>query len=103
MNIIVCVKQVPSSAGARIDPKTNTILRDGKASVINPFDSHALEAALLLKDTCGGKVSALSMGIPAICPGCVIGSGAHTREEYVEIDSLLPGLKMALQLILHHF
>lgn len=65
MNIIVCVKQVPSSAGARIDPKTNTILRDGKASVINPFDSHALEAALLLKDACGGKVSALSMGIPA--------------------------------------
>ncbi len=45
----------------------------------------------------------LSMGIPAICPGCVMGSGAHTREEYVEIDSLLPGLKVAAQLILHHF
>ena len=45
----------------------------------------------------------LSMGIPAICPGCVLGAGAHTREEYVEIDSLLPGLKVAAQLILHHF
>lgn len=45
----------------------------------------------------------LSMGIPAICPGCVLGSGAHTREEYVEIDSLLPGLKVAFELILHHF
>jgi len=45
----------------------------------------------------------LSMGIPAICPGCVMGWGAHTREEYVEIDSLLPGLKVAAQLILHHF
>ena len=45
----------------------------------------------------------LSMGIPAICPGCVMGAGAHTREEYVEIDSLLPGLKVAAQLILHHF
>ena len=45
----------------------------------------------------------LSMGIPAICPGCVIGWGAHTREEYVEIDSLLPGLKLAAELILHHF
>ena len=45
----------------------------------------------------------LSMGIPAICPGCVIGSGAHTREEYVQIDSLLPGLKVAFELILHHF
>ena len=45
----------------------------------------------------------LSMGIPAICPGCVLGAGAHTREEYVEIGSLLPGLKVAAQLILHHF
>ena len=45
----------------------------------------------------------LSMGIPAICPGCILGSGAHTREEYVEIDSLLPGLKVAFELILHHF
>ena len=45
----------------------------------------------------------LSMGIPAICPGCVLGAGAHTREEYVEIDSLLPGLKVAFELVLHHF
>lgn len=45
----------------------------------------------------------LSMGIPAICPGCVLGAGAHTREEYVEIDSLLPGLKVAAELILYHF
>ena len=45
----------------------------------------------------------LSMGIPAICPGCMMGAGAHTREEYVEIDSLLPGLKVAAELILHHF
>ncbi len=45
----------------------------------------------------------LSMGITAICPGCVMGSGAHTREEYVEEKSLLPGLKVAFSLILHHF
>ena len=45
----------------------------------------------------------LSMGIPAICPGCVMGAGSHTREEYVEIDSLLPGLKVAFELVLHHF
>ena len=45
----------------------------------------------------------LSMGIPAICPGCVIGAGAHTREEYVEQSSLLPGLKVAFSLIAHHF
>ena len=45
----------------------------------------------------------LSMGIPAVCVGCAIGQGAHTREEYVEIDSLQPGLAVALELIMHHF
>lgn len=45
----------------------------------------------------------LSMRIPAICPGCVLGAGAHTREEYVEIDSLLPGLKVCFELVAHHF
>ncbi len=45
----------------------------------------------------------LSMGIAAICPGCVMGEGAHTREEFVEEWSLLPGLKVAFSLILHHF
>ena len=45
----------------------------------------------------------LSQGIPALCLGVYAGAGSHTREEYVEIDSLLPGHKMALELILHHF
>ncbi|MBQ7801370.1 MAG: M20/M25/M40 family metallo-hydrolase [Oscillospiraceae bacterium] len=45
----------------------------------------------------------LSMGIPAICVGCYDGGGAHTREEYVEIEGLLPGLKAAFGLILYHF
>lgn len=45
----------------------------------------------------------LSMGIPAVCVGCVRGGGAHTREEYVEIDSLAPGLGVALEMILSHF
>lgn len=45
----------------------------------------------------------MSMGIPAICLGAVEGGKAHTREEYVVIDSLLPGLKVAAEMILHHF
>ena len=45
----------------------------------------------------------LSMGIPAICVGCYEGAGSHTREEYVKIDSLLPGLKLACDMILYHF
>lgn len=45
----------------------------------------------------------LSLGIPAVCIGCADGGGAHTREEYVIIDSLKPGLGVAFELILHHF
>lgn len=45
----------------------------------------------------------MAMGIPAICMGCIEGGGAHTRGEYVVIDSLLPGLKVAAEMILHHF
>ena len=45
----------------------------------------------------------LSLGIPAICIGCLYGEGEHTREERVQISSLLPGLKLCYQLVLHHF
>ena len=45
----------------------------------------------------------LSMGIPALCVGCCHGRGAHTREEYIELDSLAPGLRLCFELILHHF
>ncbi len=45
----------------------------------------------------------LSMGIPSVCVGCVDGGGAHTREEFVRIDSLLPGIGVAFELILAHF
>lgn len=45
----------------------------------------------------------LSMGIPSVCVGCYVGGGAHTREEYVQINSLLPGLKLAFDLMLYYF
>ena len=44
----------------------------------------------------------MSMGVPSICMGTVMGAKAHTREEFVEIESLLPGLKVAAEIILHH-
>lgn len=64
MKIFVCMKSVPSTNEVRLDPETHTILRSGRDSVINPFDLHALEAAVQLKQQCGGAVTALSMGIP---------------------------------------
>lgn len=45
----------------------------------------------------------LSLGVPAACIGCYLGDGAHTREEYVELSSLPAGLRVAFELILHHF
>lgn len=70
MHIVVCVKAVPGSTEVRMDPVTHTIIRDGGAAVVNPFDATALEVALRIKDAranMGGptRVSALSMGIPA--------------------------------------
>lgn len=45
----------------------------------------------------------LSLGIPSIGVSCYSGDGAHTREEFVRIDSLLPGLRLCFELILHSF
>ena len=42
----------------------------------------------------------LSMGIPAICFGCYIGGGAHTREEWILESSLGPGWQAALEVML---
>ena len=69
MHIVVCVKAVPGSTEVKMDPKTNTIVRDGGQAVINPFDASALETALRIKDAAAEpadvRVSVLSMGIPA--------------------------------------
>lgn len=64
MNIIVCIKQVPDTAEIRINPETNTLMREGVPSIINPFDLYALEAGIQLKEKLGGKVTVLTMGPP---------------------------------------
>ena len=45
----------------------------------------------------------LSMGIPAVCVGCYEGAGSHTREEYIRTDSLQPGLRFALEMMMTYF
>ena len=64
MHVIVCIKQVPDTANVKINPETNTLMRDGVESIVNPFDEYALELALLMKDSHGAKVSAITMGPP---------------------------------------
>ncbi len=64
MNIIVCIKQVPDTSEVRIDPETNTIIREGVPAIINPFDENAIEEAIQLVENNGGKVTVLTMGPP---------------------------------------
>jgi len=64
MKIIVCVKQVPDAKDVRLDPKTNTLAREGVQAIMNPYDRHALEEAVRLKEQSGGTVTVISMGPP---------------------------------------
>jgi len=64
MRIIVCVKQVPDAKDVRLDPVTNTLAREGVQSIMNPYDRHAVEEAVRLKEQYGGTVTVLSMGPP---------------------------------------
>jgi len=64
LHAIVCIKSVPDTTEVRFDPETNTLMRDEVESVINVFDTYAIEEALRLKEAHGGKVTVLSMGPP---------------------------------------
>ena len=63
MNILVCIKQVPDTTEIKINPETNTLIRDGVPSILNPFDGYALEAAARLRDKNSDvKIVVVSMG-----------------------------------------
>jgi electron transfer flavoprotein beta subunit len=64
MNIVVCLKQVPGTTEVKIDPNTNTLIRQGIKAIVNPFDAYALEEGVRLKEKFSGKVTAISMGPP---------------------------------------
>lgn len=61
---VVCVKQVPDTTQVRIDPDSGSLIRQGIPSVINPFDLHAVEAALTIRDQHGGFITVITMGPP---------------------------------------
>lgn len=64
MHIVVCVKQVPDTKIIKINPKTNTLDRRSAPAILNPYDAHAVQEAVRLKQEIGGKISVLSMGPP---------------------------------------
>ncbi len=65
MKIVVCIKQVPATTDAKIDPETKRIIREGVKAELNPFDTYAVEEAVILKKRFGGEVITLSMGPPS--------------------------------------
>lgn len=64
MKIVVCIKQVPDTAEVKLDPKTNTLIREGVPSIINHDDKAGLETALQLREQHGGSVTVVCMGPP---------------------------------------
>lgn len=64
MNIVVCIKQVPGTTEVKINEKTNTLIREGVESIINPFDMYAIEEGIRIKERLGGKLTIMSMGPP---------------------------------------
>ncbi|MGI6766220.1 MAG: electron transfer flavoprotein subunit beta [Lentihominibacter sp.] len=64
MKIVVCIKQVPDTNEVKLDPVTNTLIREGVPSIINHDDKSGIEAALVLKEKYGGTVTVVCMGPP---------------------------------------
>lgn len=81
-----------------LDAQALKAFTDRTADIISTFYDGELDFAAYSTDS---NVP-LSLGIPANTVGTVRGAGAHTREEWVELDSLYAGLKIALSLMLQY-
>jgi electron transfer flavoprotein beta subunit len=64
MQVVACIKQVPDTTQVKVDPVTGTLIREGVPFIMNPYDTHALEESLRLKDKYGFRVAVISMGPP---------------------------------------
>ena len=64
LHIVACIKQVPDTKIIKMNPKTNTMDRSSAPAILNPYDAHAVEEAVRLRNRYGGVVSVLTMGPP---------------------------------------
>jgi len=76
-----------------VDPVALQTLIDTCAAVVEEVDGRAPRFASSSTD-CNIP---LSLGVPAVCIGVYTGGGMHTREEWIEKKSLVPGLEIALK------
>ena len=106
MKIVVCIKQVPDTNEVKLDPVTNTLIRDGVPSIINHDDKSGIEAALQLKEELGGTVTVVCMGPPqadvalreALAMGCddailISGREFGGSDTYATSNIIAAGLK----------
>jgi electron transfer flavoprotein beta subunit len=91
MNIAVLVKQVPNTTEVKLDPKTGNLIREGIETIMNPDDRHAIEAAVRLKETSGGKVTVISMGPPQAVDVISEAMGMGADEGVLLTDRLFAG------------
>ncbi len=64
MKIVVCIKQVPDTAGEVKFKPDGSLDRAAMLTIMNHDDKAGLEAALRLKDQYGAEVTVLTMGLP---------------------------------------
>jgi electron transfer flavoprotein beta subunit len=64
VRVVVCIKQVPDTSEVKINPETNTLMREGVASIVNPFDEYAVEEGIRIKEKLGGETIVVTMGPP---------------------------------------
>lgn len=88
MHCVVCVKQVPDSSQIRVHPVTNTIMRQGVPTILNPFDAFALEAAMRVRDAFGGKVTVITMG-PATASEVLTKALSHGADEVILLTDMM--------------
>lgn len=95
---VTCTLLGERPCGAEVDAKKHQALIDRAAAAVKAY--RGITPGL----NCGSTDCniPLSMGIPSIMVSCASGAGAHTRDEYIEIDSLLPGQKMVLAMMLDY-
>lgn len=101
---VSCPDAVFTTTNIGIRPCGNNVPADAHTELLKRCANAIHQVTGAMPAFCAASTDAnipLSMGIPAATFGLYLGGGAHTREEYVEINSLTPGLKIAMTFLLH--
>ena len=72
IKVVICIKQVQGTTAIKIDPETNTLIREGIENIINPLDTYAVEEGVRIKERLGSdekiggglEIIAMTMGPP---------------------------------------